>query len=762
MNSKIGFLCALMAVAICGVNAQSSPVVVNDTTHCPKVGLVLSGGGAKGAAHIGVLKYMEEIGIPVSFVTGTSMGSIIGGIYALGYNPDEMEELISGIDWPLYITGKTERRFLSQRQRQLKDRLLINIPYGKFTRRDEMEMSAMPLGAVEGDNLLNLFNCLSIGFQDSMCFDDMPIPFACVATDLMTGKSKVLHGGEFGRAIRTSMSIPIFFTPVPWEGHLLADGGLINNFPVDVCREMGADIIIGLEVYSDLVTNPDDLRSVGKQLQQYLSIITNRGLEDHRQQCDIYVKPDVTGVNMLSFNADAIAELVRRGYEAAKSHEAEFLELKAKLESYGKPLFTPKNYATNYREKPRAYALKPTDSLIIDSMRFVGMDMDENKFLQRVVSLFYGTKVTLRDVEDLIHTFQGTGMFQSVNFKTVPTREDGHYILNVEVKPELPYRLGVGLRYDSEESAGLLLHASWNTLKLKGFNASIDLGLKYNYWFEGHLGWLLIGFGDIGLDARIHKAVFHCHNNWPPTADLIERKLRFGLSTVHIPNFDLSFGLSQDFNSDNTEDLGEFNNDFYTGLYFKLRSDTRNAVVFATKGAILDIEANVRKYTDSLFMKGSPVVTDLALSIEGYISSGSRLTFVPSLHGRVMWGYDEWNYWNNNMVGGTLKGRYLSHQLPFVGINGVIQTDPLTIVYGLETRYRIFEKIYLALHGSMLAHSSRNEMQNIATDGYVATHYLGFAGSISYSSPLGPIQLMVGSNSFDKKVYGYFNIGFQF
>ena len=761
MNVKISVLFALMAASIFGVRAQNSAAPFMDTTKGPKVGLVLSGGGAKGAAHIGVLKYMEEIGIPVSYVTGTSMGSIIGGIYALGYNPDEMEELISGIDWPLYITGKTERRFLSQRRRQVSDMLLLNIPYGKFTRRDDMQMSAMPLGAVEGDNLLNLFNCLSVGFQDSMAFETMPIPFACVATDLMTGKPKILRDGEFGRAIRTSMSIPIFFTPVPWEGHLLADGGIVNNFPVDVCREMGADIIIGLEVYSDLVTNPDDLRSVGKQLQQYLSIITNRGLEEHRQQCDIYVKPDVTGVNMLSFNAEAIAELVRRGYDAAKAHEAEFLELKARLEKHGVQTKQLYNYATNQRHRQRAYALKATDSLIIDDMQFSGLNKDENKFLEKTVSGIYGQKVTLHDIEEIIHEFQGTGMFQSVNFKTVPNGED-HYTLKVDVTPELPYRIGIGLRYDSEESAGLLLHSSWNALKLKGFNARVDLGLKYNYWIEGHIGWLVMGLGDIGLDGRIHKAVFHCHNDWPSTGDLVERKLRLGLSTVHLSNLEISAGISQDFNHDKDEDFTVEPNVFATGLYLKLRTDSRDAVDFATRGAKLDIEANVRKSTDSLFIRGTQVITDLALSIEGYISSGSRLTFIPSIHSRVMWGYDGWNYWYNNMVGGTIRGRYLSHQLPFVGINGVIRTNPLTIVYGLQTRYRIFEKTYLAIHGSMLAHSDRDEMRNMAIDGYVASHYLGYAASISYRSALGPIQFMLGSNTYDNKLHGYLNIGFEF
>ena len=726
------------------------------TEQCPKVGVVLSGGGAKGAAHIGALKYMEEIGIPVNYVTGTSMGSIIGGLYALGYSPDEMEELISGIDWSLYIRGSIERRFLSQRRRKIESELLLNIPYGKYTRSDEMEMSAMPLGAVEGDDLLNLFNCLSIGFQDSMNFDSMPIPFACVATDLMTGNAKILNSGEFGRAIRSSMSIPIFFSPVPWEDHLLADGGIINNMPVDVCRDMGADIIIGIEVASELATEPDDLRSVGRQLQQYLTIITSHGKDEHREMCSLYINPDVSGTNSMSFNAEAIAELVRRGYEAAKAHEAEFLQLKEHI--CGGKSIAKQKVESGYR----AHALRSVDSLVIDNVEFFGLSDDENRYLGRVTSLINGRKVSLHEIEDMVHILQGTGMFHSVHFKTKPTGEKDHYNMIVEVTPELPYRIGLGLRYDSEESAGLLLHSSWNALKLRGFNASIDLGLKYNLWVEAHAGFLIMGLGDLGIDARTHKAVFRCKNRTNTAMDMVERKLRLGITTVHLPQLELSLGISQDLNSRKSDDASTTLNDFATGIYLKSRTDTRNEKSFATNGFLLDIEGNLRQPTERLFKPDEPFITDVGLSLEGYISSGSRLTFIPGLHARVMWGYNGTELWYNNLAGGTISGRYLSHQLPFVGSVNAIELGPAAVVYGLETRCRIFKKFYVSLHSALLAHSSRREMDLIATDGYVATNYLGYAASIGYKSPIGPIQLMVGSNSYDRTVHGYLNIGFEF
>ena len=229
------------------------------TYHGPRVGVVLGGGGAKGAAHIGVLKYLEEMGIPVSFVTGTSMGSIIGGLYALGYEPDELTSVISSVDWTRLMSNAIERRLLSNEQRFYADRELLSVPFGSgdmgFAR--ENLINSLPASLINSSNIQNLFGRLSVGYTDSMDFNKLPIPYACVATDIITGDSVVIHSGSFPMAIRSSMAIPGIFSPVKWGKYLLADGGLVNNFPVDVCKRMGADIVIGVEVAGDLADNAD-------------------------------------------------------------------------------------------------------------------------------------------------------------------------------------------------------------------------------------------------------------------------------------------------------------------------------------------------------------------------------------------------------------------------------------------------------------------------------------------------------------------------
>lgn len=772
-NSMVGLFAIVAALALLPVKgtAQADSVPAENKyrqtvemsgTGCPRVGLVLSGGGAKGAAHIGVLKYMEEIGIPVSYVTGTSMGSIIGGLYALGYSPDELHGLISDIDWPTYIMSKLDRRLLSQRRRKMNDRLLLNVPYGRVMSNEDVQKSAMPTGAIEGDNLVNLFSCLSIGYQDSMSFDSMPIPFACVATDLMTGKPIVLRGGEFAKAIRSSMAIPIFFTPVEMGDKMLADGGITNNFPVDICLGMGADVVIGLEVASDMDCTPDDLRSIPRQLQQYLSIVTNRGLEEHRNQCRIYINPDVSGINMLSFNAEAIAELVRRGYEAAKAYEEEFLKLKAEL------CDSDNSHGLNRSgSRPHAGTLRRGDSLWVDNLVFHSAEHVEKGYVERVGGYLLGRAVSLDDVEEVVHRLQGSGIFHAVNYKVSPKPSDDgyrHYDMAFHVTPELPNRMGLGVRFDSEESATLLTHLSWNALRLSGFNAIVDLALGYNPKLDAHTGWMVNGRGDLGADFLLNGATFTCHNLPVQNYDLVQARVHLGYTTVHLPQVEFSAGISQEVNAQwmKVGTAGDAQTDAATGLYVSATVDTKDQYAFPTDGYLMHMAANLRRPTDQLFDSKSATISDVAFSIKGYISSGSRLTFIPSLYLRLLWGYDGSSLCYNNIAGGVVPGRYLEQQMPFVGTSGTLILGPAAFVYGLETRYRLFEKTYVGLHANLLAHSTREEMDRLGTDGYVATHYLGVAASVGYNSLIGPVMLMLGANSYFREVQAYLSVGFDF
>jgi len=216
----------------------------------PKIGLALSGGGARGGAHVGVLKALEELGIQVDYIAGTSMGAIIGGLYASGYTADEIEVVLVETDWKTALTDSPARRDRTMRKKELESQFLI--PYRLGFNKGKIQL---PLGAIEGQHLDQIFQELFlpvIGIHD---FDLLPIPFRAVATDLVSGEAVVLSSGSLPDVVRASMSVPAVFAPVKINGRLLVDGGMSNNLPVNIVRQMGADIVIAVDISSPLLSS---------------------------------------------------------------------------------------------------------------------------------------------------------------------------------------------------------------------------------------------------------------------------------------------------------------------------------------------------------------------------------------------------------------------------------------------------------------------------------------------------------------------------
>ena len=210
-----------------------------------KVGVVLSGGGAKGVAHIQALKVIEEAGIPIDYIVGTSMGSIIGGLYSIGYTPQQLDSMVRKQDWMFLLSDRVKRSAMSLNEREKSEKYVFSFPFTKSPK------DAVSGGIIKGQNLANLFTELTVGYHDSVDFNKLPIPFACVSQNIVNGEQIVFHNGILATAMRASMAIPGVFTPVRKDSMILIDGGMINNYPVDVARSMGADIIIGVDVQNN-------------------------------------------------------------------------------------------------------------------------------------------------------------------------------------------------------------------------------------------------------------------------------------------------------------------------------------------------------------------------------------------------------------------------------------------------------------------------------------------------------------------------------
>ena len=315
------------ALAVCAL-ALSLPAYAQtpDSTALdrPRVAVVLSGGGAKGVAHIGVLKVIERAGIPVDIVTGTSMGSIVGGLYALGYDACSLDSIVRRQNWDFLLSDKENlsNQNLADREKQNTYMLTKN-----FTGKKKDVSQG---GFVKGKNLAELFRRLVGQYGDSIDFNTLPIPFACVATDIVTNTEYDFHSGYIAQAMRASMAIPGAFSPVRLGDKVLVDGGLRNNYPADVARAMGADIIIGVTVQGDPRT-ADDLGSVGSIIGQIVDVNCKNKYDENLAITDLPIRVNTKGYSSASFTPAAIDTLLRRGEEEALRHWDELLALKARL-----------------------------------------------------------------------------------------------------------------------------------------------------------------------------------------------------------------------------------------------------------------------------------------------------------------------------------------------------------------------------------------------------------------------------------------------
>lgn len=314
-------LMGLMSFIETAVEAQT-----HTNTARPKVAVVLSGGGAKGVAHISALKAIEEAGLPIDMICGTSMGALIGGLYSIGYSPQELDSLVRHQDWSFILTDRVHPEDIDIDTRRLLNTYPLWHAFSLGSKKNE------GAGFIRGLNLDNLFEQLLEGYLDSVDFNRLPTPFACVATDIVTNTEIDFHKGYLKEAMRASMSIPGVFSPVRKGNMLLVDGGMRNNYPADIARKMGADIIIGVVVIDDTMT-ADDINGPADLVMQIIDINTKNKLQENFEMSDVLMRVNVRGYSAASFNATAIDTLLRRGAEEAAKHRDELLALRRKLEA---------------------------------------------------------------------------------------------------------------------------------------------------------------------------------------------------------------------------------------------------------------------------------------------------------------------------------------------------------------------------------------------------------------------------------------------
>jgi NTE family protein len=398
-------LCALMD----GSYAHPQELPKHDQTAHPKLGLVLEGGGALGLAHIGVITWMEEHRIPVSYVAGTSMGGLVGGLYATGRSPTEVKQLIEGIDWDQVLSGVTPFRDLSFRRKQDAHDFPGQLEFGL---RGGLQF---PSGFNTGQGVNLVLDSVALPYSEIPSFNDLPIPFACVATDLVSGKQHVFRDGPLSLALRSTMSLPGVFMPVRSGKHLYVDGFLLNNLPIDVGKEMGADVVVGIHLETALLDPKTNLSSFGV-LGQSISVMSAVSVLRSMEQADILVTVPLQKYTSLDYNkADAI---IKAGYDAAASKAAV-------LSAFSVSEAEWEEYLAN-RNSRRRTAPIPTFVQVTGTSPEIARAMEKQMFP------LIGKPVEPKEIDQDMTTIVGMGRFSTSTYSM--TEKNGEQ--GLQVQPE--------------------------------------------------------------------------------------------------------------------------------------------------------------------------------------------------------------------------------------------------------------------------------------------------------------------------------------
>ena len=785
---RVRYLLIGAILILTGIQALASGSMDTIQPPRPKIGLVLGGGGARGAAHIGVLKYIEEIGLPVDYIVGTSMGSIIGGLYALGYSPDELQKLIGGINWGKYMSNKVNRRDISSADKNRRSTYLITIPFNSGELFDKLKdkrdkdvedeentgestdegesnsgisfISSLPSSFVSGADLLNLFNSLCIGYQDPIDFNELPIPFACVATNLTTGEAAVLRSGRFPEAIRASMAIPGVFSPVNIDGQLLADGGLVNNFPADICREMGADIIIGIEVAQGMVKDVNKLQSIPQLASQLKNIMVKGKNEENRKICNVYFRPEVNDFGMLSFTPAAIDTIVQRGYDHASNYRDQLLAIKEYMAQYGA--------TEKILQAPKARYIS-RDTLRLQSITMDNVNEEEFQWLLRKSNLSLNQPLPPNALERAVNIFKGTGHFSSIEYLLRPAqgldRPDSlnQFGLHFKFRLSEPNNLSVGLNYNSEESAAMMVNLGIGQNRFSGWRYNLTGRIGLNPRINSTITWAGISLANFNLSYDFQRAKYSSLRSTQYAALAFNRnRVRLYISEFHLRDFQANVGLESEVLYYNTQpelndailanESRKMTNSSW-GPYGLLSFDNMNHAYFATRGMKINVEIHER------FSKrmASPL-TDISLALKYHFRIG-QFVFIPQFYTRSLFG-KEVEYGYRNIVGGDVMGRYYDYQLPFVGINNTTLAQSKTGILRLDLRYRLMPKHHITAIGNYMR-SADNLGTLFSIDDEGIGHW-GCGLRYSYSSPIGPISFDLHYSDLNHDWGSYFTLGYVF
>jgi NTE family protein len=719
----------------------------------PKVGLVLSGGGAKGFAYIGLLKVLEEVNMPIDYIGGSSMGAIVAALYSVGYSPETITKLIGEQNWDSFISDVQERKFIAYEEKLFGDKYIFSIPIEKKF----FALSKSLNSSFNIDLMLNNLLSPAIHTQD---FNKLPIPFLCMGTDLITGKAVVLNSGNLARAVRASMAIPGYFSPTEYNGKFLVDGGVVNNYPAEQVKAMGADIIIGGDTQSGLRKSMDELNSVTDILDQVVSFSRVDANKKGRELTDYYVNIRMP-YETLDFNK--FDSIIAIGEKVAQAHYSGLKALADSINSI-EPF-------VNNRTKTQ-----PTQSIFVDEVLLPKINTQKGERFYGFFEDMSHSKTSFSQLEEKMFQLNGTKNFNELYYEFEPTEKDS---VNIKIEAANTNRgsLAAGIHYDNIYDGSILLNLTLRNIKGGRAKFFSDLVL--------------------GKNPRL-KTMFIINNGFKPGFGLETNFNSFGFSQYskgkkvnswHFDNFNTSvfvpvtiknnflfkagfqyevFRFKQDVVLDS--DLDAYNKFAdYGNFYFSYNHDSRDKVNFTKRGRLAEFKFkhvfpfsgqwnDVLSNASIMYLKYNHYtsISEKLVLNSGFFAGYTFSKYLKETSSSLGFGHQIPAVQHLFGFGGLNPSNYMESLIPFTGIHFIERMGAYAGKVSLNLQYNFYPKLYV----TFMADTGFNEMNIDKLDDIDLL--LGYGVKVSYDSFIGPVEFSVMSSNIDTSVSSFLNIGFWF
>jgi NTE family protein len=710
----------------------------------PKIGLVLSGGGAKGFAHIGVLKVLEKAGVKVDFIGGTSMGAVVGGLYASGYSATQIDSIFYNTNFDELLQDYIPRSSKSFYEKKNNEMYAISLPFHKFK-------IGIPIALSKGMYNYSLLTKLTHKVRHVRDFNQLPIPFICIATDIEKGEEVVLNSGYLAQAMLASSAFPSLFHPVEIDGKLLIDGGVINNYPVEELRKMGADIIIGVDVQDNL-KDRNSLNDATRILVQITNLDMIKKMEEKIKITDIYIKPDVSEFGVISFNQGR--DIIKKGEEAALLNIKKLKELSAISNEY----------------QPNNLKVKK-DTLLIKSVSLNRVENYTRAYIMGKLHLKNGEKISYDDLKTGINNINATQNFSRINYTLESYQEADELKLNLTENPIKTY-FKFGLHYDGLYKSALLVNLTRKNNLFKNDVLSLDVGLgdniRYNfdYYIDNGFYW------SFGLKSRYNQF------NKNVTTDFSDGEIldQLGLNsinidfadfsnqayvqTVFIQKFLIGAGLelkNLKINSENLEAINPiFENSLYTSLFGYMKYDSYDNKLFPKKGWFF--AGDIQSFIYS---------TDYTNEFNRFSIAKGEIGFVKTFFNKIAVKIDS--------DAGFAFGNDSVHFFDFVlGGYGFNTINNFKHFYGydflsisadsfIKSCFTFDYEFYKKNHVNFSANYANVEDDLFVTGNWLSQpKYSGYAVGYALESIIGPIEIKYTWSPEQSKGFTFVSVGFWF